>query len=117
VTPDIGSKDGLAGGVYGKAGRNASLSRISQLNFSVIRQFSVLEFIPMKQFLTCPTAKQAVAIRGKLDSVEGFLHPETEGYRLSSDVHNDDLMGAVASVQYGGKLPARVKRDIHREIA
>src|SRR5258708_27960318 len=83
----------------------------------MIRKVSFAEVEGMDSLLACAAAVQARTVRIKGQPVKGFFDAGVANYFSARNGDNNDLVLAIARMQYRREATARMHRDVDGKIA
>ena len=102
---------------HGNARRNPPFRRRPQRHGVAIGEAAFLEIKEMDDLFSRATRNDPFAIRREGDAVKGFRENSPGKNFGTRNVHQDDLVGAKAGVEYRSETPRWINGHVHREIS
>src|SRR5205823_6484030 len=117
VAPEICNVKGAAVRAHGEAAGDAAPGRVAQSDGGMIGELAVRKAEGVNDFRRRTRREKPAAIMRKAEPVKRFLEFRPGDDGAGGEVEHDDFMCAVAAVQHGGELSARMQCEIDRKIA
>ena len=102
---------------HGNARGNPPFRRRPQRHGVAIGEAAFLEIKEMDDFFSRTTRDDPLAIRREGNSVKGFRENGSGKNFGTRNVHQDDLVGAKAGVEYRSETPRWINGHVHRKIS
>ena len=116
LTPGLRDVERLAVGGGRKARRHAALLGVTQAQFAMLGEVTLLEGKSMNHLRRRAANVELPSIRRPGEPVKRLLQRDLRNERAGLGVEDPDLVLTPTAVQDGGKRTGRVQRDVHRKI-